>query len=146
MKKAYDLEKVLEQLHRLSDEEEDKISVCEKGYELYHDGFSDGVDEAIEIVKGGIVYEKHNHGVNYPIKEEPTAFDVYEIVDRIEEFKKKKYGACTEEDCDNCKYERECWDGEKGGFLALDKVLEIIKGGVSDEKNNCGVVYPDNAR
>lgn len=67
MKKAYDLEKVLEQLYRLSDEEEDKISVCEKGYELYHDGFSDGVDEAIEIVKGGVVYEKHNRGGNYPI-------------------------------------------------------------------------------
>lgn len=65
--KAYDLEKVLEQLQRLSDEEEDKISVCEKGYELYHDGFSDGVDEAIEIVKGGVVYEKHNNGGNYPI-------------------------------------------------------------------------------
>ena len=29
-----------------------------KGYELYHDGFSDGVDKAIEIVKGGVVYEK----------------------------------------------------------------------------------------
>lgn len=80
------------------------------------------------------------------IKEEPTAFDVDEIVARIEEIKKKKYGACSEEDCDNCKYWRECWDGEMGGFLALDKVLEIIKGGVSDEKNNCGVVYPDNAR
>lgn len=50
---AYDVDKVLEQLQRLSDEEEDKISVCEKGCELYHDGFSDGVDEAIEIVKGG---------------------------------------------------------------------------------------------
>lgn len=67
MKKAYDLEKVLEQLYRISDEEEDKISVCEKGYELYHDGFSDGVDKAIEIVKGGVVHEKHNHGGNYPI-------------------------------------------------------------------------------
>ena len=65
--KAYDLAKVLEQLQRLSDEAEDKISVCEKGYELYHDGYSDGVDEAIEIVKGGVVYEKHNNCVNYPI-------------------------------------------------------------------------------
>lgn len=65
--KAYDLAKVLEQLYRISDEAEDKISVCKKGYELYHDGFSDGVDEAIEIVKGGVVDEKHNNGINYPI-------------------------------------------------------------------------------
>ena len=55
---AYDVDKVLEQLHRISDEAEDKISVCEEEYCLYHDGFSDGVDEAIEIVKGGVVYEK----------------------------------------------------------------------------------------
>ena len=54
---AYDVDKVLEQLYRISDEAEDKISVCEKGYELYHDGFSDGVDKAIEIVKGGGVDE-----------------------------------------------------------------------------------------
>lgn len=55
---AYDVDKVLEQLHRISDEAEDEISVCEKEYCLYHDGFSDGADEAIEIVKGGVVYEK----------------------------------------------------------------------------------------
>lgn len=55
---AYDVDKVLEQLYRISDEEEDKISVCEEEFCLYHDGFSDGVDEAIEIVKGGVVYGK----------------------------------------------------------------------------------------
>lgn len=73
MKKAYNLEKVLEQLQRLSDEEEDNISVCEKGYELYHDGFSDGVDEAIEIVKGGVLYEQHNHINNYSIASQDNA-------------------------------------------------------------------------
>ena len=55
---AYDVDKVLEQLHRISDEAEDEISVCEKEYCVYYDGYSDGVDEAIEIVKAGVVYEK----------------------------------------------------------------------------------------
>ena len=65
--KAYDLAKVLEQLYRISDEAEDNISVCRKEFCSYYDGFSDGVDEEIEIVKGGVLYEKHNHGANYPV-------------------------------------------------------------------------------
>ena len=68
------------------------------------------------------------------IKEEPTAFDVDEIVERIEDIKRNEDGACSEEECGYCKYFCECWDGEMGGFLALDKVIEIIKGGVTDEK------------
>lgn len=55
---AYDVDKVVEQLQKISDEAEDEISVCEKEDCLYYDGFSDGVDKAIEIVKGGVVYGK----------------------------------------------------------------------------------------
>lgn len=54
---AYDVDKVVEQLQKISDEAEDEISVCEKEDCLYFDGFSDGVDKAIEIVKGGGVDE-----------------------------------------------------------------------------------------
>lgn len=43
------------------------IERCRKDYCSYYDGFSDGVDEEMEIAKGGIVYEKHNPGGNYPI-------------------------------------------------------------------------------
>lgn len=32
-----------------------KKYVCEKKDCLYYDGFSDGVDKAIDIVKGGVV-------------------------------------------------------------------------------------------
>lgn len=57
MPTAYDVDKVVEQLQKISDEAEDEISVCEKEDCLYFDGFSDGVDKAIEIVKGGGVDE-----------------------------------------------------------------------------------------
>lgn len=53
---AFDVDEVVEQLQKISDEAEDEISVCEKEDCLYFDGFSDGVDKAIEIVKGGVKY------------------------------------------------------------------------------------------
>lgn len=52
-KTAYDIEKVVEQLQGISDEAQDEISVCEKEACQYYDGFSDGVDKAIDIVKRG---------------------------------------------------------------------------------------------
>lgn len=50
---AYDVEAVAEQLQGISDEAQDEISVCEKEACQYYDGFSDGVDKAIEIVNRG---------------------------------------------------------------------------------------------
>lgn len=50
---AYDVEKVVEQLEVLSDRADYDMSVCEKGMYQYYDGFGDGIDKAIEIVKGG---------------------------------------------------------------------------------------------
>lgn len=67
----------------------------------------------------------------------PTAFDIDEVVERIENIKKNKAGACFEEECGYCKYLCECWNwteregGEMRDFLALDKAIEVIKG----EKN-----------
>lgn len=54
---AYDVDKVVKQLEVLSDRADYDMSVCEKGmYQYmyqYYDGFGDGIDKAIEIVKGG---------------------------------------------------------------------------------------------
>lgn len=50
---AYDPDKVIEQLQLLSDKADDDISVCEKDMCQYYDGYGDGLDRAIEIVKRG---------------------------------------------------------------------------------------------
>lgn len=50
---AYDPDKVIEQLQVLSDKADDDISVCEKDMCQYYDGYGDGLDRAIEIVKRG---------------------------------------------------------------------------------------------
>lgn len=54
---AYDVDKVVKQLEVLSDRADDDMSVCEKGMCQYYDGFGDGIDKAIEIVKGGGINE-----------------------------------------------------------------------------------------
>lgn len=48
---AYDLDKVAEKLQKISDEAHDLIIVSDSPQ--YYDGYEDGVDKAIEIVKGG---------------------------------------------------------------------------------------------
>lgn len=50
---AHDVDKVVKQLEVLSDRADYDMSVCEKGMYQYYDGFGDGIDKAIEIVKGG---------------------------------------------------------------------------------------------
>lgn len=55
---AYDPDKVIEQLQLLSDKADDDISVCEKDMCQYYDGYGDGLDRAIEIVKRGERDEK----------------------------------------------------------------------------------------
>lgn len=50
---AYDPDRVIEQLQVLSDKADDDISVCEKDMCQYYDGYGDGLDRAIEIVKRG---------------------------------------------------------------------------------------------
>ena len=63
------------------------------------------------------------------INEQPTAFDVDKVVEQIESIKWKEQGACTDEQCENCKYFNDCWDGDMIDNLALDKATEIVKGG-----------------
>ena len=63
------------------------------------------------------------------IDEQPTAFDVDKVVEQIESIKGKEQGVCTNEQCENCNYFNDCWDGDMIDNLALDKAIEIIKGG-----------------
>lgn len=50
---AFDVEKVIEKLQVLSDKAADDIAVCEADACQYYDGYGDGLDRAIEIVKRG---------------------------------------------------------------------------------------------
>lgn len=67
------------------------------------------------------------------VEEQPTAYDVKEIVQQLESIREKGFCACTEEDCGYCKYFNTCYDGEMGDKLAMDKAIEIVKGGGVDE-------------
>ena len=60
------------------------------------------------------------------IDSQPTAYDVGKVVEQIEAVKEKEYGACEDASCGYCKYFNACSDGDK---LALDKAVEIVKGG-----------------
>lgn len=50
---AYDVDKVVEWLEILSDSADAKIIMEQDDLEQYWDGFRDGIDKAIEIVKSG---------------------------------------------------------------------------------------------
>ncbi len=63
------------------------------------------------------------------VDEQPTAYDVHKVVEQIESIKEKEQGACTDEQCGGCNYFSDCWDGEMSDKLALDKAIEIVKGG-----------------
>ena len=63
------------------------------------------------------------------IDEQTTAFDLDKVVEQIESIKGKEQEACTDEQCENCKYFNDCWDGDMIDNLALDKAIEIVKGG-----------------
>lgn len=63
------------------------------------------------------------------IDEQPTAYDRDKVVKQIESIKENEQGACTDEQCGYCNYFNDCWDGEMCDKLALDKAIEIVKGG-----------------
>ena len=50
---AYDPDKVVEQMQALSDKADDDIAVCEADMCQYYDGYGDGLEKAIEIIKDG---------------------------------------------------------------------------------------------
>ena len=63
------------------------------------------------------------------VDEQPTAFDVDEVVRQIKDVKDKEYVACTDQKCGYCKYLSTCSCGDKADKLALDCAIEIVKGG-----------------
>lgn len=64
------------------------------------------------------------------IEEQPTAFDVENVVSNLEQLKLD--GAC--EDCGYCEYLNECWDGDMSEEHAIDMAIEIVKRGGIDEE------------
>ncbi len=63
------------------------------------------------------------------IDNQPTAFDVDKVVEQLEDIKRKKYRACQDVICEDCKYSEDCCDGDESDKLALDMAIEIVKGG-----------------
>lgn len=63
------------------------------------------------------------------VNEQPTAFDVDEVLRQIKDVKDKEYVACTDQKCGYCKYLSTCSCGDKADKLALDCAIEIVKGG-----------------
>lgn len=66
------------------------------------------------------------------VNDQPTVFDVDEVVRQIKDIKDKEYVACTDQECGYCKYFSTCSCGDKADKLALDKAIEIVKGGGVD--------------
>lgn len=63
------------------------------------------------------------------LREQPTAFDVENVVSNLEQLKLD--GAC--EDCGYCEYLNECWDGDMSEEHAIDMAIGIVKRGGLDE-------------
>lgn len=63
------------------------------------------------------------------VDEQPTVFDVDEVVRQIKDIKDKEYVACTDQKCGYCKYLSTCSCGDNADKLALDCAIEIVKGG-----------------
>ena len=64
------------------------------------------------------------------IDEQPTAFDVDKVVEQLEDIKRKKYRACQDVICEDCKYSEDCCEGDESDKLALDMAVKIVRGGV----------------
>lgn len=63
------------------------------------------------------------------INNQPTVFDVDRIVEQIESIKGKEQGACADQQCEFCDYFNDCGEVDMSYKLALDKAVEIVKGG-----------------
>lgn len=63
------------------------------------------------------------------VNKQPTAFDVDKVVEQLEDIKRKKYRACQDVICEDCKYSEDCCEGDESDKLALDMAVEIVKGG-----------------
>ena len=63
------------------------------------------------------------------IDKQPTAFDVDKIIRQLKEIRQKEYTACSDQKCECCRYFVTCSYGDKADKLALDRAIEIVKGG-----------------
>ena len=77
------------------------------------------------------IYETRTESMK-AVEEQPTAFDVENVVSNLEQLELD--GACNNENCVNCRYYGDCVAGEKREELALDKAIEILKRGGTDEE------------
>ena len=85
-----------------------------------------------EIVKYlGRGYEFCTPDVEDMLREQPTAFDVENVVSNLEQLKLDE--ACNYEGCADCQYLDKCWDGEMREEHAMDIAIEIVKRGGLDE-------------
>ena len=66
------------------------------------------------------------------VNEQPTAFDVDKVVEQLEDIKRKKYRACQDVICEDCKYSEDCCEGDESDKLALDMAVKIVKGGEAE--------------
>lgn len=89
-------------------------------------------DELIEYIKiweiGTSISSDQKEFID-AINNQPTAFDVDEVVRQIKDIKEKEYVACSDQECGYCKYLSTCSCGDKADKLALDRAVEIVKGG-----------------
>lgn len=76
-------------------------------------------------------YEFCTPDIENMLREQPTAFDVENVVSNLEQLELD--GACNNENCVNCRYYGDCVAGEKREELALDKAIGIVKRGGLDE-------------
>ena len=73
---------------------------------------------------------EHRHFIE-TIVEQPTAFDVENVVSNLEQLKLDE--ACNYKGCADCQYLDKCWDGEMREEHAMDIAIEIVKRGGLDE-------------
>lgn len=63
------------------------------------------------------------------IDEQPTVFDIDEVMKQIESLKEKEHGDRTDEQCRFCDYFNDCCSSNYREKLVLDKAIKIVKGG-----------------
>lgn len=87
-------------------------------------------DELIEYIKiweiGTSISSDQKEFIDC-VNEQPTVFDVDEVLRQLKDIKDKKYAACSDQECGYCRYFVTCSCGDKADKLALDKAIEIVK-------------------
>ncbi len=89
-------------------------------------------DELIEYIKiweiGTSISSDQKEFIDC-INRQSTAFDVDKVIRQIKDIIKKKYAACADQTCGYCRYLSTCFYGDKADKFALERAIEIVKGG-----------------